>query len=200
MREPDNIKALVKLKPDFIGLIFYPKSKRYVSDSLAAEISPLIPKDIQKVGVFVNATAEEIEKKTERFGLNMLQLHGNEQPEFCESLKHLGLPIIKAFGIDEGFNFKKTKDYSVACDYFLFDTKSVQYGGTGKKYNWEILGNYTGKTPIILSGGIGPEDSGILEKLKELPLAFIDINSRFEIDPALKDIKLLQNFFSKLKH
>jgi phosphoribosylanthranilate isomerase len=199
MRQPENIKELVALKPDYIGLIFYPKSKRFVSNEEAIEINKVIPKQILKVGVFVNEYIPNILSRVTLFGLSAIQLHGDESPEYCRNLKDLGIPIIKAFGINETFDFRVLNDYETSCDYFLFDTKAAERGGTGEKFDWKILNNYTLSKPLFLSGGIGPEDTEDILSIKGLSIYSLDINSRFEVQPALKDIEKLKKFINEIR-
>ncbi|MBN1119110.1 MAG: phosphoribosylanthranilate isomerase [Bacteroidales bacterium] len=199
MKFPDNIKEIVGVKPDFLGLIFYPESKRFVTDSEAIVINEVIPESIKKVGVFVNADFDVIAAKLKLFNLNFVQLHGCETPELCENLKNEGVIVIKAFGVGESFDFAILKPYLQACDYFLFDTKSEKHGGTGIKFNWEILNNYKYDKPFFLSGGIGPDDAEGLKELNLGKLYSLDINSRFETEPAKKDVNLLGNFISEYR-
>lgn len=200
MRDPKNLAELIKLKPDFIGFIFYPKSKRFVSDNTANEIVNLIPKETEKVGVFVNELASEIIRKINLFKLDMVQLHGDESPEYCKDLKSIGIKTIKAFGIDNNFDFSTLCKYVDFCDYFLFDTKNSSYGGTGKKFDWLKLEEYKLLKPFFLSGGIGIDDVEGIKKLDSLPIYSLDINSKFETEPALKDISLLKEFFFQIRN
>lgn len=211
MRESENISELIKLNPDFIGFIFYNKSKRFVADFPQIKF----PLTIKKVGVFVNEDIEIVLEKVNNYQLNVVQLHGNETPEYCYNLKlnnsHLecsrkivseSFEIIKAFSIHEHFDFNLTKHYENSCDYFLFDTKGTNYGGNGIKFNWEILQNYKGKVPYLLSGGISKEDSTAIlsfQRREESKLCIgIDINSGFEIKPGLKNIQDIKEFKNKL--
>lgn len=199
MRSPDNIKALVALKPDYLGLIFYPKSKRFVEDTMAEGILEQIPDSINKVGVFVNETSTEILRKKQAFKLDFIQLHGTESVSFCAEIKQMGIPVIKAFGIDDSFRFESLNAYENCCDYFLFDTKTSDYGGSGKKFNWNILSNYTGSKAIFLSGGIGPNDIDDIRSINGLTVHAIDVNSKFEISPAVKNIDALSSFINVIR-
>ncbi len=201
MRDSENISSLLDLKPDFIGFIFYDKSKRFVADFPEVEI----PSEIKKVGVFVNEKLDEVLKKVNDYQLDYVQLHGNETPEFCRNLRHSklvseshNLGIIKAFSLGDEFVFGKTLPYQDDCDYLLFDTKGKDYGGTGLKFNWNILKNYKGKTPYFLSGGIGLEDTNRLRSFSRTPEAnlcvAVDVNSRFETRPGNKNIEKLNEF------
>ncbi|RLD65648.1 MAG: phosphoribosylanthranilate isomerase [Bacteroidetes bacterium] len=193
MKYPDNIRQLLKLKPDFIGFIFYKKSKRYVGHNL--NIKKLnIPESIKKVGVFVNAEVDEIKDKIKEYQLDLVQLHGDESPEICKELKQTGIKISKAFQVDENFDFSVLKPFFSVCDYYLFDTKTKLYGGSGKKFNWKILEKYNNQKPFFLSGGIDLEDVDEIDKLKNLNIFAIDINSKFEISPGVKDIEKIKKF------
>jgi len=192
MREPENLSELIDLPIDFIGLIFYKKSKRFVSEKLPE----LDFKGKEKVGVFVNESIEIIKEKSERFDFKTIQLHGKESPEFCEALKNENFKIIKAFSVNDEFDFSKTKKYKHFCDFFLFDTKGKLPGGNGYTFDWKILKNYQGEVPFFLSGGINISHNNILKDLNFKQLYAIDLNSGFEIEPALKDIPLLKKFIN----
>ena len=183
MKNPQNILEVSQLLPDYLGFIFYEKSSRYFEGTI-----PELPKSIKKVGVFVDENEENIIKKIEKYDLNLLQLHGKESPELCAKLQKL-VPVIKVFSVDDDFNFQELDKYETACDYFLFDTKGKLHGGNGVTFNWEILKNYKSSKPLFLSGGIGLEEIDKIKKL-DLPIFAIDINSKFEIEPGLKNIIL----------
>ena len=199
MRDAENIKALSDLKPDFIGFIFYDKSPRNVGEDLDVEMVKQIPKRIKKVGVFVNAKIDFVVQKTKKYGIDHVQLHGNEMPDYCKSLRKKGLTIIKAFSVDSDFNFALLNSYRPNVDYFLFDAKGTQHGGNGHAFNWQILENYTIDTPYFLAGGIDLEN---IEKVKEIPNPpfSIDVNSKFEIVPGLKDIPMLESLIFRNKN
>jgi len=197
MKYEDNIRELVRLSPEYIGFNFYTRSKRYVGRTFDLKDVSSIPKKIKRVGVFVNSTYGNIMKKVKSFQLDYIQLHGNESAEFCKKLSK-SIKIIKAFGVDEKFDFALLEEYQPYCKYFLFDTKTSSYGGSGKVFNWKILNGYNCKLPFFLSGGIGLEEA---RKISHLPspishLFGIDVNSKFEIKPGLKDMDKLK----KLKH
>ena len=192
MKYGDNIKEVAALAPDYMGFIFYPKTKRYVG-----ELDELLLKDlgdIKKVAVVVNTSVAEIEEKVKRYGFDYVQLHGDETAGFCKELKEKGIHIIKAFQVDDAFDFKLVDAYKPYCDFFLFDTKSKGYGGAGKSFNWEVLKRYDNEIPFFLSGGIGLENVEEIKKLKGLNIHALDINSRFEIEPALKDTDKIKEF------
>ena len=187
LKYPENIIQVAALKPDYMGFIFYPKSKRFVGDEF---IMPAISPEIKKVGVFVNASASYIIDKVDEYKLDLIQLHGDENPGLCEVLNHF-IPVIKAFGVDEEFDFKQLDSYKECCSYFLFDTKTIEYGGSGKQFDWKILEKYDNSLPFFLSGGIGLEE---VEKLKieKLKNYGVDVNSKFELQDGIKNIKELE--------
>ena len=154
LKYKENIEQVAALRPDYMGFIFYPQSKRFVGDDFKM---PMISPEIKKVGVFVNATAGYIIEKIDKHGLDFIQLHGNESASFCEVMSHL-VKVIKAFGIDDNFDFNVLASYKNSCDYFLFDTKTTEFGGSGKQFNRDVLKNYTHDVPFFLSGGIGLEE------------------------------------------
>ena len=199
MRDPENIRELLQASPDYLGYIFYPKSKRFVGEDPKPEIFSGIPKSTQKVGVFVNEDLEKVQAICSRFQLEVAQLHGNESPEYCHALKENGLHVFKAFSVDEQFNFRQLENYIEVVDYFLFDTKGKLPGGTGLKFNWNLLQNYQLSVPFFLSGGIGPNDVDALAEFKHNQLFALDINSGFEINPAEKDIEKVNEFISQIR-
>ena len=200
MRDRENIKTLVDLKPDYIGFIFYDKSPRFVGEDFSQEIPALIPEDIKKVGVFVNAETSHVTGKIEKYRLDLVQLHGRESAEYCKNLSEKNIHIIKAFSMDETIDFALLEDYDNFCDFYLFDTKVSTYGGSGKKFNWKILEKYNYQKPFLLSGGIGMDDADEIMNLRKLDMITLDINSRFEISPGLKDIGLIEKFIKKLTY
>ena len=195
LKFPKNIQALAELPVDMMGLIFYEKSPRYVDNRDAYRINALAL-TIPKVGVFVDSTFEVVLDKVERFGLQLVQLHGQESPDFCHALREKGIPIIKAFRINTTDDLKICRLYEDCCDYFLFDTPTPHYGGSGSKFNWELLSAYIGTTPFFLSGGIEPEDAAIINQLDFPQLVAVDLNSRFETAPGIKDIDKIRRFIS----
>ena len=193
-----NILGLSKLEPDYMGFIFWEKSKRHVEGTTPN----LSQTKIKKTGVFVNTDFEKIKEKAIVHKLVAIQLHGQESPEFCKKIRNLGVEIIKAFSIDEDFNFDILEKYDLCSDYFLFDTKGKSPGGNGVSFDWEILKNYKYEKKFFLSGGIGFESIDALKKIKNLhlPLFCIDINSRFELNPGKKNIELINSFKKKLEN
>lgn len=200
MNELAKIKEIQEMDVDLVGFIFHPNSPRNMTiepESLELNNS----NGIDRVGVFVNASYDEISQRINQYKLNVIQLHGDEGNDLCEKLQSPDMKIVKAFSVDNNFKFEKIIDYP-SIDYALFDTKGDNRGGNGTKFNWELLANYTGEKPFILSGGIGPEDAkqtiqlfNKLDKMKG-----IDINSRFEITPGNKDMKLLESFIKEIRN
>lgn len=201
MRDPANIAGVVAAaSPDYLGFIFYPKSKRFVGFRPLPEVLPLVPDSVKKVGVFVDETLETVLKVSEQWNLQVIQLHGKESPEYCEQLRLKGLVILKAFSVDESFDFSVLEAYGQSCDFFLFDTKGILPGGTGNKFNWQLLRNYQLDKPFLLSGGIGPGDLNAIREFVHPQLLGIDINSGFEISPGLKDVNSIRKFISEIRN
>ena len=198
MKYPENIAQVAALKPDFMGFIFYPKSPRYAEPLNVAALNAL-PKSIKKIGVFVNENLENILTIAAKYNLDGLQLHGTELVDMCARLKKAGYVVIKAFPIADAYNFRVTKDYEGACDYFLFDTKTDAYGGSGLKFNWGMLEEYKGETPFLLSGGIAGDDAEAILKIEHPKFAGIDLNSKFEEKPGLKNVSLLNGFLTEIR-
>lgn len=198
MRDKDNLLQLLQLKPDYVGFIFYPPSSRYVGDEFPKEISEIVT-DAKKVGVFVNESVDTIKQKIDNYMLDALQLHGHETPEQCKELRENGVEVIKSFPVDDDFNFQTVIPYEKVVDYFLFDTKTVKYGGSGKKFNWDKLNQYHSNKPFFLSGGIGAFDSDEIKQLNNDKVIALDLNSKFEKSPAMKDIALLKGFLNRLR-
>jgi phosphoribosylanthranilate isomerase len=195
MKQPDNIRGLVDIGPDMMGLIFYERSPRFVN-GLDSEVVAGIPARMRKVGVFVNPELEYVLGKAEQFGLDLVQLHGDERPGFCAAVEGF-VPVIKAFRVDEDFDFSVTNAYQDACEYFLFDAKGKSYGGNGVKYSWELLAQYKGETPFFLSGGLGPDDVQALRSFSHPRLAGVDLNSGFETAPGEKDLSSVEQFIKQ---
>jgi phosphoribosylanthranilate isomerase len=198
MKFPENIKEIAALQPDYLGFIFYEKSPRYFENAI-----PNIDKSIKKIGVFVNASYNEIEEKVKLYDLDLVQLHGDESPEFCTLIEHNLVKVIKAFGVDNKFNFNSLKKYINHCSYFLFDTKGHKYGGNGFTFDWSVLENYPFEKPYFLSGGIGVENTKDIEQFFKIKYAknclAIDLNSKFEIEPGLKNQEMVTEFIEQLK-
>ncbi len=197
MKYPENIVEISALHPDYLGFIFWEKSIR----NMDVDSIPKIQTSIKKVGVFVDASIDEIRAKVNLFQLDIIQLHGNETIAFCKELKKLNIEIIKVFSINNFFDFSILKDFIPQIDYFLFDTKGKLPGGNGITFDWKILENYPYEKPFFLSGGIGKTEVDAIKDFFQTEVAkkciAIDVNSRFETKPAYKsDIKLRK--FKKL--
>ena len=195
MKSENNISEISKLNPDFMGFIFWPKSKRFFNEK-----SIRISNKINKVGVFVNQDYDFIIDKINNFELDFVQLHGEEDYQFCKKIK-TQCKLIKVFNIGSDFDFEILNSFESICDYFLFDTKGDSYGGNGIKFDWKLLKKYPSKKPFLLSGGIDLKDFTEILKIKELkiPLVGIDINSKFEFEPGLKNIKKVEELLKKMK-
>jgi phosphoribosylanthranilate isomerase len=193
MREAENIREAEALGIDLMGFIFWSKSCRYVCERPA-----YLPTKCKRVGVFVDASMEEIRQHTEDYQLDLIQLHGHESPTFAEALRPLQL--IKAFNIACAEDLFKTEAYEGIVDYFLFDAKGKVAGGNGVKFDWSVLASYHGTTPFLLSGGIAPDDIGAIKSFRHPKFIGIDLNSRFEVEPALKNITKLRQFINQLHH
>lgn len=198
MREPKNIEQVAQLGVDMMGFIFYPKSPRYVSYVLARSDAD---RKVCRVGVFVNDSIPEILDKIHSFSLNAVQMHGNESRELCEQLSEANgdIKIIKAISVSNAGDIQKYKEYVGAVDYFLFDTKCKTVGGSGQQFDWRILDEYDGDVPFLLSGGIGPEDAFRIRTFHHSQCVGIDLNSRFEIEPGVKDVEKLNKFLNEIK-
>ena len=196
MREAENIREVEALGIDWMGFIFWPKSSRYVSERPA-----YLPTKCKRVGVFVDEDAEKIKKTAEDYDLDYIQLHGSESPDFIHALRVNGgfAAVIKAFNIATAADLEATKTYEGIVDYFLFDTKGKSVGGNGEKFDWSVLEAYHGDTPFLLSGGIGPDDAERVKAFNHSKCIGIDLNSRFELSPALKDIEKNKSFLEKIK-
>jgi phosphoribosylanthranilate isomerase len=198
VREPENILAIAKLRPELLGFIFYPDSPRYAAEYIDPEIlSKLLPY-ITKTGVFVDTDFEEITGTVRKYSLDMVQLHGNETPQLCRRLRDAGIEVIKVFSINESSDFKMCSQYITCTNYFLFDALTTFYGGSGHKFDWKILDRYSNGHPFFLSGGITHHDAGNILKITNSSFIGVDLNSRFEIKPGLKDIEKLKIFISEL--
>ena len=192
MRETDNIRDVETLDIDMMGFIFWPKSSRYVSQR-----PDYLPKRVKRVGVFVDEDPEQVKRLADDYGLDHIQLHGHESPEYIFQLG--GLHIIKAFNISTVEDLLQTQPYEGLVDYFLFDAKGKSVGGNGEKFNWDVLSAYQGSTPFLLSGGIGPDDATNAKAFHHPKCIGIDLNSCFELSPGLKDINKLKEFLKQVK-
>ena len=216
MRDAQNIREVSQLGVDMIGMVFYPKSPRYVEmqSSHAGIIPDYVKEDINiksakspaRVGVFVDDMVQNIVTRVVNYHLDYVQLHGNEPREMCENLRltldpdiRPGIKIIKAISVSDASDIQKYKEYVGAVDYFLFDTKCKTVGGSGQQFDWLVLDEYDGDVPFLLSGGIGPEDVSRVRSFHHPKCVGIDLNSRFEIEPGVKDVEKLRKFLLKVK-
>ena len=195
MTEANNIREIEQLHPNLMGFIFYPPSPRYCKEKPS-----YLPTTAKRVGVFVDATKAEILDKVKDFGLDYVQLHGKESPEFCQELQQEGILLIKAFPISEASDIVITQAYEGLCEYFLFDTKTPKKGGSGEQFDWNLLQKYRGNTPFLLSGGIGLNCIDQLKDFQHPLLAGYDLNSKFETAPGIKDVTLLQRFINSFQN
>ena len=195
MRDPKNIREVEELGVDWMGFILYAKSPRFVPI-----VPSYLPKKQKRVGVFVDMNKDGLLIFIAAYQLDMVQFHGKESPHFIRDMRELvpGLKTMKAFSISTKEDLLATEAYEGVCDYFLFDTKCDSVGGSGISFNWNLLENYQGKTPFLLSGGIGPESIPALRKFHHPKWVGIDLNSRFESDKAYKDVRLLKEFLSQI--
>ena len=191
MRDADNIREVEMLGIDMMGFIFWPKSSRCVSQR-----PDYLPKHVKRVGVFVDEDPEQVKQLAADYVLDYIQLHGQESPAYIFQLG--GLHIIKAFNIATVEDLQQTQPYEGLVDYFLFDTKGKSVGGNGEKFNWDVLDAYQGSTHFLLSGGIGPDDVANVKAFHHPKCIGIDLNSRFEVTPGLKDINKLKRFLEQL--
>ena len=199
MRLAANIAAVAELGPDYMGFIFYAQSPRFISD-VSAELIKYIPGEIKTVGVFVDEALEIVKQKVSTLKLKAVQLHGKESVAYCEALRadFAGLEIIKSFGINEDFDFSTLAPYQNVADYFLFDTKTKAHGGSGKTFDWQILDQYKLAKPYFLSGGIDLEHAAAINQIEDPRLYALDINSKFEIEPGLKDVDRIKEFIKEM--
>lgn len=199
MREPDNVKQVAQLGVDMMGFIFYPKSPRYASHGVARSDAD---RNVCRVGVFVNDSISNMLDKIHSFSLNAVQMHGSESRELCEQLRAAkgNMKIIKAISVSNAGDIQKYKEYVGAVDYFLFDTKCKTVGGSGQQFDWQVLENYDGDVPFILSGGIGPEDVERIRNFHHPKCIGIDLNSKFELKPGLKDVEKLNTFLENIEN
>lgn len=198
MCDAENIRAVAAFDPDYLGFIFYPGSKRYINAD-AVHLAGLDLPGVRRTGVFVNATLESILKKIALYHLDAVQLHGRETPEFCKRLKEAGTEVIKAFGVDPTFDFAHLEGYVSDCDYFLFDTRTQHHGGSGKMFDWSILTSYKHEKKYFLSGGLSLDSIQAIKAITDDRLYAVDLNSKFETEPGMKDIEKLSLAFQQLK-
>lgn len=199
MKFPKNIQEIAALQPDFMGFIFYPKSKRYVGTDFSPKSIQKVPNSIKKVAVFVNEEVDRILKIQRQFNFDFLQLHGNESVAECEVLKENNIKIIKVFSVDSTFDFEVIEKYQSVCDYFLFDTKTPNYGGSGKSFDWELLEKYTLSKPFFLSGGLSIHNIGKIKYTKYPMLVGLDFNSQLEDSNTKKITEEVSELIEKIR-
>ena len=198
MRDAENIRQIDEIGGvDWMGFIFYPRSPRHVST-----VPNYLPQHCKRVGVFVNSSIEEIAKRADEFGLDIVQLHGNESSEYIVNLRNAigeNVQIIKMIQIETEDDIRHTEQYEGLADYFLFETRCKGYGGSGKQFDWDILQQYSGNVPFLITGGIGAEDADKVKAFSHTNFIGIDLNSRFELSPAIKDSTLIDKFIKQIK-
>jgi phosphoribosylanthranilate isomerase len=197
MKNPENIKAVAGLSPDYMGFICYDLSPRYVA-ALPPDVLEALPKSIYKTAVFVNEEAEKINMLINEYGFNAVQLHGSESPAFCQDLRSK-VTVFKAFGVDNNFDFAQLNAYNGFVDYLMFDTKTDGYGGSGKTFDWDILNNYQLDIPFFICGGLSMDNLEKVKQIKHPAFYGVDLNSRFETAPGVKDVERLRQAFKLLR-
>jgi phosphoribosylanthranilate isomerase len=197
LRDPENISAVAALNPDYVGFIFYGDSPRFVGD-LSSDALKAIPAHINKTAVFVNEDAKTINDLIDEYDFDFVQLHGDETPAFCKPLRDKAI-VIKAFGVDNDFDFKQLDKYKNKVDLFLFDTKTKAHGGSGITFDWNVLDKYEMEIPFFLSGGLSLDNIEAVKSIYHPQFYGVDLNSKFEVSPGLKDIKKLEKAFNIIK-
>ena len=192
MRDSENIQQVEELRPDWLGFIFWPKSSRYVST-----FPGYMPTHAKRVGVFVDEDIETVRQTAGNYALDIIQLHGQESPEYAAQLREWD--VVKAISVSSREDIMTYQSYEGLVDYFLFDTKCKTVGGSGQQFDWQVLDAYDGQTPFLLSGGIGSDDAERVSAFRHPQCIGIDLNSRFETAPGLKDIHKLKEFIKKLR-
>jgi phosphoribosylanthranilate isomerase len=201
LRHAQNMAEIGRLPIDFMGFIFYPRSPRYAEGALDKLALEALPTNIQTVAVFVDEDVDKALGLLKKYDFKIAQLHGNESPDYCSAIKRAGYRVWKVLSVDENTDFDALFPFEDVVDAFLFDTKSPLHGGTGQRFDWNKLKEYKGKLPVFLSGGIGPEDVGVVLKVakKHAFIDGIDLNSRFERAPGIKDVDKLHTFVEAVK-
>jgi len=198
MKHAANIAAVADLHPNYLGFIFYDQSLRYISE-VSAELIKYIPQEIKTVGVFVDEDLAAVKSLAAKHHLKAVQLHGKEDVAYCKEIKRAGIEIVKAFGIHSDFDFSSLEAYEPVVDYFLFDTQTPAHGGSGKVFDWTLLEKYTLAKPYFLSGGIDLIHAEQIREINDERLYAVDLNSKFEVEPGLKDVEKLREFFNIIK-
>ena len=197
MRDPLNLEQVCTLAPEFVGFIFYAPSRRFVGSNPDPALFKIPGAGIKKTGVFVDEELSRVRKAITSYGLHTVQLHGGESPAYCQSLSGEQVEVIKV--LDPGSSRNELERYSGVVDLFLFDSAGAGHGGSGVKFNWGLLGDLQPPAPFLLSGGIGPGDAPAIRSLRLEGLKGIDVNSRFEHSPGLKDVDLLRQFIKEIR-
>lgn len=200
MKFPENCSPVADLQPDYLGFIFYESSERFVGPAFDATSLDLNSSAVEKVGVFVNASNREIVNLAKSNQISSIQLHGKESPQQCRDLRSLGFTVIKAFLIAADFDFKELNEYEDAVDYFLFDSQSENYGGSGKTFRWQELEKYELALPFFLSGGLGTHNLNELLAFEHPRLYGFDFNSKLEVSPGLKDVNTVKLTIEKIRY
>ncbi len=197
MSDVESLRQLAPVAMDYVGFIFYEKSKRFVGEKM--KLLSQIPLCIKtkRVGVFVNEKPEKVIETLRQYQLDIAQLHGNETPADCEKIRQ-SFPVIKAFNVDADFDFETLKEYEAACDYFLFDAKGKLPGGNNISYDWNLLNNYSLQKPFFLSGGIQPNDAEKIKAFTHPAFHAVDINSGFEVEAGRKDVGVVVKFLNEI--
>ncbi|WP_205503092.1 phosphoribosylanthranilate isomerase [Rufibacter psychrotolerans] len=198
MKYRQNLQDLLLLQPDYVGFIFYDKSPRCIAEQEAV-FDLDFPIQAQKVGVFVDEAVPVIREKASQGGLQVVQLHGHETPQTCRVLKEAGLVVMKAFRVGTDFDFAPLQAYAASVDFFLFDASGASPGGNGVRFNWELLQKYSLEVPYFLSGGIDLMHAAEIKALRLPHLYGVDLNSKFEVQPGLKDVPRLKQFVEELR-
>lgn len=199
MREVANICEVAQLGIDMMGFIFYPHSPRHVTVSVPRTVAD---KNLQRVGVFVNATIEDVLQMVESYDLDAVQLHGSETAVYCQMLRKrldASKRLVKAISVAGAEDVRKYREYVGVVNLFLFDTKCKTVGGSGEQFDWTVLMQYDGDVPFLLSGGIGPDDADRILAFRHPKCVGFDLNSRFELEPGVKDVERLRTFIRKIK-
>ena len=198
LRDKDNIQAVAALVPDYMGFICYEPSPRYVKD-ISTDVLTDLPASVYKTAVFVNEKEETINALIDQFGFNAIQLHGSENPDFANSFRDK-VSVFKAFGLNADFDFEQLNNYANKVDYFLFDTKTDLHGGSGKTFDWRVLDKYKLDTPFFLSGGLSLDNLEEVNTINHPQFYGVDLNSKFETSPGVKDIEKLKKAFDMLNY
>ena len=197
MRDPQNLEQVCALAPEYVGFIFYERSKRFLGSSPDPALFAIPGPGIRTVGVFVDEELKRVRKAIDKYGLDMVQLHGEESVEYCRILSGEAVQVIKAFG--PHVTNMDLERFRGAADLLLFDSGGAGSGGTGRKFDWALLDDMAFSAPFLLSGGIGPGDAALIRDLELKGFRGVDVNSRFELSPGLKDVKSLKEFITNIR-